>query len=94
MASQLDALEASKQGTVVRKLLRDTTPGDALVHYVVAQGIDVLVMGSHARSGVVRAMLGSVSDDVIRRASCAVAVVRTGGLPLEVRAVMPHLHNH
>jgi nucleotide-binding universal stress UspA family protein len=37
---------------------------------------DLIVVGSHGRSGINRFLLGSVSDRVIRHASCSVQVVR------------------
>jgi len=37
----------------------------------------VIVIGSHGRGGLRRAMLGSVSDHLVRRAACPVLVVRS-----------------
>ncbi len=37
---------------------------------------DLIVIGSHGRSGVQRALLGSVAEGVMRHAPCAVLVVR------------------
>ncbi len=37
---------------------------------------DLIVIGSHGRTGVQRALLGSVAEGVMRHASCAVLVVR------------------
>lgn len=38
--------------------------------------VDAISLGSHGRGGVGRAVLGSVSDEVVRRAHCPVLVVR------------------
>ena len=43
-----------------------------------AVGAGVLVLGTHARTGVSHAMLGSTAESTLRRASCAVLTVRTG----------------
>jgi nucleotide-binding universal stress UspA family protein len=51
---------------------------------------DAIVVGSHGRKGLDRMLLGSVSDGVVRQASCSVLVVREpdAGLRTEgVRAV-------
>ena len=41
-----------------------------------AQPDDLLVMASHGRSGPARWLLGSVAEDVTRRAACPVLLVR------------------
>jgi nucleotide-binding universal stress UspA family protein len=38
---------------------------------------DVIVIGSHGRHGLERALLGSVAEGVMRHAPCSVLVVRT-----------------
>jgi len=37
---------------------------------------DLIVIGSHGRGGIRRALLGSVAEGVMRQASCPVLVVR------------------
>jgi nucleotide-binding universal stress UspA family protein len=39
---------------------------------------DLIVMGTHGRSGLLRAVLGSVAEGVLRRANCPVVAVRGG----------------
>jgi nucleotide-binding universal stress UspA family protein len=39
-------------------------------------GADLIVMGSRGLGGVRRALMGSVSDSVVRHAHCPVLVVR------------------
>ena len=39
-------------------------------------GVDVIVVGSHGRTGLERLFLGSVSEHVVRHAPCPVLVVR------------------
>jgi len=38
-------------------------------------GADVIVLGTHGRTGLAHAMLGSVAEKVVRRASCPVLTV-------------------
>ena len=40
-------------------------------------GVDLIVMGSRGRGRIRRALMGSVSDSVVRHAHCPVMVVRT-----------------
>ncbi len=42
------------------------TPGDTIVREVVERGHDVVLMGTHGRSGLRRTVLGSVADHVLR----------------------------
>jgi len=39
---------------------------------------DVIVLGSHGRTGLDRFLLGSVAENVVRHASCSVAIIRGG----------------
>lgn len=40
-------------------------------------GADLIVVGSHGRSGIERLLLGSVAEFVARHAKCSVEIVRT-----------------
>ena len=53
-----------------------TDAGAAIVHRATQQGADLVVMGSHGRGVVARAVLGSVADWVVRKAPCPVVVLR------------------
>ncbi|MGD0862536.1 MAG: universal stress protein [Candidatus Limnocylindrales bacterium] len=57
--------------------------GEAIVAAADSEGADLIVVGSHGRSGVSRFFIGSVSDFVVRHAHCPVMVVR--GKPESVR---------
>jgi nucleotide-binding universal stress UspA family protein len=51
---------------------------DRLTSYVRAQGIDLVVMRTHARGGLARAWLGSVADGLVRRSVSPVLLLRPG----------------
>jgi nucleotide-binding universal stress UspA family protein len=48
---------------------------EAIRDAVSSRGVDLLVMGSHGRSGFKRLLLGSVAERVIRHASCPTMIV-------------------
>ena len=50
-------------------------PVEQIVHQAQARSTDLIVMGTHGRSGVVRWMLGSVAHHVIQAATCPVLTV-------------------
>ncbi len=49
------------------------------------ESADLMVMGSHGRSGLARLLLGSVAENVIREASCTTLIVRGSEIPLGQR---------
>ncbi len=50
----------------------------AVAQVALTQSCDLIVMGTHGRSGVNRLLLGSVAEGVARRAHAAVLLVRAG----------------
>jgi len=49
---------------------------EAIVTYANAEAVDVIVLGTHGRSGLAHLFLGSVAERVIRLAPCPVLTVR------------------
>jgi len=54
-------------------------PATSIIEHAASGGYDLLVMGTHGRTGLSHALLGSVAEKVVRRAPCAVLTVRTAG---------------
>lgn len=52
-------------------------PQDVIVRLARDWSADMIVVGSHGRTGVGRALLGSVAEAVVRHAPCPVLVVRS-----------------
>lgn len=50
-------------------------PHDDILAYADEHEIDVIVMGTHGRTGVKRALLGSVTEDVVRHSEIPVLTV-------------------
>jgi nucleotide-binding universal stress UspA family protein len=51
------------------------TPATEIVAYARRAGADIVVLGTHGRTGLSRALLGSVAEAVVRRAPCPVLTV-------------------
>src|SRR5262245_58942047 len=49
-----------------------------IVEYAAEEGADLIVMGTHGRTGMSHLLLGSVAERVIRTAPCVVMTVREG----------------
>jgi nucleotide-binding universal stress UspA family protein len=72
-----DLVERGRRlGVPVSFLIWEGDPGESIVEAAVAERADLIVVGSHGRSGVGRFLIGSVSDHVVRHAPCPVLVVR------------------
>ncbi|HEY41247.1 MAG TPA: universal stress protein [Dehalococcoidia bacterium] len=52
---------------------------DQLVDYIDKNGVDLIVIATHGRSGVSRLFLGSVADRLLRHAPVPVLMVRAPG---------------
>jgi universal stress protein A len=76
-AQSLKRLARSPQGKHVRisTLLAEGPAAAAIVRAAKKQRVNLVVMGTHGRTGVRRLLMGSVADRVIRTASCPVLVV-------------------
>ena len=67
---------AKASGADATFLVWEGEPGEAIVAAAESENADLIVVGSHGRSGVSRFLIGSVSDYVVRHAHCPVMVVR------------------
>ena len=57
-------------------VVRTGDPGAEIVAAAIQAGADLIVLGSHGRTGLRRALLGSVARTVLMHASCSVLIVR------------------
>ena len=60
----------------IRTHITQGLPARAIVETATREGVDLIVMGTHGRTGVGRAVLGSVAEQVMRRAPCPVLTVK------------------
>ena len=47
-------------------------PAQAIARLAESEDVDLIVMGTHGRTGLTRMLMGSVAEAVVRRASCPV----------------------
>jgi nucleotide-binding universal stress UspA family protein len=66
----------SAGGTVAQSHLVMGDVAREIVHLDEELGVGLIVMGSRGRGGIRRALMGSVSDSVVRHAPCPVMVIR------------------
>lgn len=58
-------------------LIWEGDPAESIVDAAESEGADMIVVGSHGRGALGRALIGSVSDQVVRHAPCPILVVRS-----------------
>lgn len=63
----------------VTTAVREGRPYQTILEYADTEDIDLIVMGTHGRTGVERYLLGSVTEKVVRTAEVPVLTVRLGG---------------
>ena len=49
---------------------------EELLQFAKREGVDLIVMGSHGRTGLSRLLMGSIAEGVVRRSECPVLVVK------------------
>ena len=59
----------------MRQLVDAGQPFGAIVDCAEKEGVDLIVMSSHGRTGLSRMLIGSVTDKILRGAPCPVLVV-------------------
>jgi len=62
-------------GLKVRQMVDAGQPFAAIVDCAEKEGVDLIVMSSHGRSGLSRMLIGSVTDKILRGGRCPVLVV-------------------
>lgn len=63
-------------GVPAMEIIARGTPHSTILKIADEEGIDLIVMGSIGMSAIERALVGSVSDRVVRHARCPVLLVR------------------
>jgi nucleotide-binding universal stress UspA family protein len=75
LEEQVDGIK-SAGGTVSKAHLRMGRPDEEIVGLAEELGADLIATGSRGVGGMRRALMGSISDSVVRHAHCPVLVVR------------------
>lgn len=73
---RLDQWQPPGNGLPVERVLMEGEAGDAILRVAREKGCDLIVMGTHGRTGLDRMIRGSVAEHVLRRAPCPVLTVK------------------
>jgi nucleotide-binding universal stress UspA family protein len=79
------------EGLEVLRAVRIGHAAPEIVRYAEREQIDLIVLGTHGRSGLTRVLMGSVAEAVVRAASCQVLTIGPKAKPAEeaVETVAP-----
>jgi universal stress protein A len=64
------------RGVALQVAVEAGEPSEAILATSRKSGADLIVMGTHGRTGLSRLLLGSVAEAVLRRSSCPVLTIR------------------
>lgn len=83
---QLQRIQPPRPGITVEHRLEYGEPVPVILQTAQEIGADLIVMGTHGRTGLRRLLMGSVAENVVRKAACPVLTVRT---PSQTLASLP-----
>lgn len=94
-AQQIAQIQRAAPEAVFTYRLERGNPTTEILRAAEALRADLLVMGTHGRTGISRLLLGSVAEQVLRQATCPVLTVSgpvpmKSGLQQTVAATTPH----
>ena len=80
---QLEQIRPVNPAIPVHHVLLEGDPATEIVRYAQDAAMDLIVMGTHGRTGLERLLMGSVAEKVMREAPCSVLVVKLPkGIPV------------
>jgi nucleotide-binding universal stress UspA family protein len=68
--------DLQRPGLTVHPQVAEGTPYEEIVRFARERDVDLIVIGTHGRTGLAHILLGGVTDKVVRRAPCPVLTVR------------------
>jgi nucleotide-binding universal stress UspA family protein len=73
---QLRRLEVPDAGLRTERRFVEGDPAEEILRAAREAGADLIIMGTHGRTGLSRLLMGSVAEQVVRRADCPVLTVK------------------
>ena len=71
--------EHLEQVATVERVVREGVAFAEIIRYARQADVDLIVIGTHGRTGLMHALIGSVAEKVVRKAPCPVLTVRPQG---------------
>ncbi|MCS6852462.1 MAG: universal stress protein [Gemmataceae bacterium] len=74
---QLRRMQPPEAGVAVEHRLEEGDPATAILQVADEAAADLIILGTHGRTGLSRLLMGSIAEQVVRRATCPVLTVKT-----------------
>ncbi len=74
---RLERLAIPDAGLRLERRFEEGEPAEQILRVAHEVGADLIVMGTHGRTGITRLLMGSVAEQVVRKAPCPVLTVKT-----------------
>jgi nucleotide-binding universal stress UspA family protein len=74
---KLGEFQVHDEGINVEYLVADGVPAEEIIRTAADHNCDLIVMGTHGRTGLSRLMMGSVTEEVVRKAPCPVLTLKS-----------------
>ena len=71
-------------GVTAKPIIIDGNPAETILQYAAKNGIDLIIMSTHGRSGPSRWAFGSVTDKVVRSSNLPVLAVAPEGCRVQI----------
>jgi nucleotide-binding universal stress UspA family protein len=89
LLERLGKFEPPDDSINVEYVLAEGVPAEEIVTTAKDRGCDLIVMATHGRTGLGRLLLGSVAEEVMRKAPCPVLTLKAP-LPAAEAEATPH----
>jgi len=73
---QLEQIRPANSAIPVQHVFLEGEPAAEIARYAAESGIDLIVMGTHGRTGRELQLMGSVAEQTLRKAHCSVLVIK------------------
>lgn len=67
---------AKEKGVEISIVIREGVPQEVILNEQKAKKIDLIVIASHGKTGILKHLIGSVADKVVKGSKCPVIVVK------------------
>ena len=71
------------RGLRIERHIRKGNPFTEIMNFVKENGSDLIVMGTHGRTGLSHVLMGSITEKIVRKAPCPVLTVKPRKLKIQ-----------